>query len=171
MMRPSRARWFKTAVALGFVLGILLLGHTLYTFRYVVRQLVLDHVAGVALRQVSELENAARFANAEDAAALDVEVEAFREASSGLIDSIRIVDQSGRLLAATEGASLEPLPDADREAVLENRTHHVVDIRPGPRGELLVVALPFRYQFPAERAGREPRAEPAGQLRRARNSS
>jgi len=161
----ARSPWFKTAVVLGYLVGALLLGHTLYTFRYVVRELVLNHVAGVAVQEVSELEDAARAAAIDDTLALTAAAEAFRDARPDLIDSIRIIDQNGVEIAATSGVSDTPLSDVMRQTVLDSRSHHVVEVRPSPRGELLVVALPFRYQFPAERAGRVPGTEPTGQPR------
>lgn len=164
-MTPGRLWLFKSVVALGFLLGILLLGDTIYTFRYVVRPLVLDHVAGVAVQLISELENSARAAGVADLDDLASLVEVFRRAHPTLLTSIRVVDQQGELLAASTDAVDTPLPDPVRRAVLESRSHRIVETGAGPHGEQLTVAVPFRFQLPAERTERVPGEQPPGRPR------
>jgi serine phosphatase RsbU (regulator of sigma subunit) len=153
-MTWSRLRWFKAAVAAGFLLGILLAVSTVYTFRYVVRHLVLDHVAVRAGQVVSGLESVARAENAPDAGALAATIEAFRQEHGQEVAWIRIADQQGHVLAATVGAGHERLPDARVEVIVTGRAQQVAEPRATPLGDALVVTLPFRYQFPEERVAR-----------------
>lgn len=158
-------RWFRPAVAVGFLLGALLLVDTVYTFRYVVRPLVLDHVASEAGLLVSQIELAARAENPEDGAALAAMIGAVARERPDRVAWIRIADQDGHVLAAAGTPDGRPLPQAEREAVVARRVQQVARTRVTPGGEVLVVTLPFRYQFPGERGGRTPQQAGGGQPR------
>lgn len=164
-MTRRTGRWFRLAVAVGFLLGILLLADTVYTFRYVVRPLVLDHIAGEAGLLVSQLEIAARAENPEDGAALAAVIGAAARERPDRIAWIRIADQDGRIVAAAGTPEGGALPRADREAVVARRVQQLARTRATPGGEVLVVTLPFRYQFPSERGGRAPQQAGGGQPR------
>ena len=153
-MMQGRRRWFQAAVAVGFLLGILLAVSTVYTFRYVVRHLVLDHVAVRAGQVVSGLETVARTAEVPDAGALAATIEAFRREHGQEVAWIRIADQQGTVLAATVGAGRERLPSDRVDAIIGGRAQQATEPRATPLGDTLVVTLPFRFQFPEERIAR-----------------
>jgi hypothetical protein len=152
MAKRHSARWFRAAVAAGFLLGLLV--DTIYTFRYVVRHLVLGHVASEAGQLVSRLENEARVEGPTDPPALVKMLEAVRRERPDGVAWIRIADQEGWMLAASGGGSQEPVPRAALDAIITSRAQRTTVTRATPRGELLVVTLPFRDQFPEERAAR-----------------
>ena len=154
MVTPRSARWFRFAVAAGFALGLLLLLDTIYTFRYVVRFLVFDHLTADAGQVVSGIEAATRSDPPAGPEALEALLEAVSVARPGEVAWIRVAGQDGRVLAGTSGTSEEPVPPAAIASILEGRDQHVSDARATPRGEVLVVTLPFRFQFPEERAAR-----------------
>lgn len=164
-MKRHSSRWFRVAVATGFLLGLLLLADTIYTFRSVVRPLVLDRLSNEAGQLVSQLENAARTENPADGAALARLIETVGRQRSDEVAWIRIVDQGGRLLAAVSGASDVPLPQTVLESIVTNRAQRVIETRATPRGEVLVVTLPFRFQFLDERGARALQRETTGQPR------
>jgi hypothetical protein len=154
MVNPHAARWFRLAVAAGFALGVLLLLDTIYTFRYVVRYLVFDHLTAEAGHIVSGIEAAARSGPPAGREALAALLEGVCRARPDQVAWIRVADQDGRVLAGTSGTGGEPLPAAGFASILEGRDPHVSASRATPRGEVLVVMLPFRFQFPEERAAR-----------------
>jgi serine phosphatase RsbU (regulator of sigma subunit) len=164
-MKRYSSRWFRVAVAAGFVLGLLLLADTIYTFRYVVRPLVMDRLSNEAGQLVSRLENDARTGNPADGQALSRIMEAAGRQRADEIAWIRVLDQAGRALAAVSGASDQPLPQTVLEPIVSNRSQRILETRPTDRGEVLVVTLPFRYQFPDERATRALRRDTTGQPR------
>jgi serine phosphatase RsbU (regulator of sigma subunit) len=164
-MGRQSGRWFRVAVAAGFALGVLLLITTIYTFRYVVRHLIFDHLSSDAGQIVSQLENAARTETPADGAALVRMLDAVARQRTDEVAWIRIADQGGRILGAVAGISGETLPPAVVESLLVRRAPSVVEARTSPRGEVLVVTLPFRYQFPDERVARALPRETAGQPR------
>lgn len=164
-MGRQSGRWFRIAVAAGFALGVLLLVTTIYTFRYVVRHLIFDHLSSDAAQFVAQLEHAARTENPADGAALARMLDAVARQRTDEIAWIRIADQGGRILGAPAGSSEETLPPAVVESLLIRRAPTVVEARTSPRGEVLVVTLPFRYQFPDERVARARPRQTAGQPR------
>lgn len=44
-MRRYRFKWFSAAVAAGFLLGVALLVESIFTYRYVTRHLVREHLS------------------------------------------------------------------------------------------------------------------------------
>lgn len=164
-MKRHSTRWFRVAVTAGFLLGLLLLADTIYTFRFVVRPLVLDRLSNDAGQLVSRLENDARTGNPVDGAALARIIDAAGRQRADEVAWIRIMDQAGRPLAAVSGSSDLPLPQAALESIVTNRSQRILETRATARGEVLVVTLPFRYQFPDERAARALRRETTGQPR------
>ena len=91
-MKRQSSRWFRVAVAAGFLLGLVLLADTIYTFRYVVRPLVLDRLSNEAGQLVSQLENAARTGNPADGAALARMIEAVGRQRADEVAWIGIMD-------------------------------------------------------------------------------
>ena len=63
------------------------------------------------------------------------------------------------------GASDLPLPETVWQSIVTNRAQRVIETRTAPRGEVLVVALPFRFQFLDERGARALQRETTGQPR------
>lgn len=154
MVNPGSARWFRVAVGAGFALGLLLLADTIYTFRFVVRHLVFDHLATEAGQFVSHLETESRAASPEDGPGLAALLDGFAGGRPAEVAWIRVADQRGRILAASAGAPPGQLRRPVLEDMLGGRSQRVIAEGIGPRGELAAVTLPFRYQFPGERAAR-----------------
>lgn len=153
-MKPGSVRWFRFAVAAGFALGVLLLVDTVYTFRSIVRHLVFDHVAAEAGQVASRLETLARAENPADGPALASLAEHLIRERPEQAAWVRVADQGGRVIAASGASGAAPVPQATLEGIVGGRAQRMTAAGQGPRGEVLVVSLPFRYQFPDERAAR-----------------
>jgi sigma-B regulation protein RsbU (phosphoserine phosphatase) len=164
-VKQHSVRWFLVAVAAGFVLGLLLLVDSIYTFRFVVRPLVFDHLAAEAGQLVSGVEVAAGAASPADGRALTTLIGSATRLRSEEVAWIRIADQDGRILAAAGDASHDPLPRAAVDALVAGRAQRIAETRSVARGDVVVVTLPFRFQFPNERAARSLQQGGSGQPR------
>ncbi len=164
-MRPRRPKGLELVLAAGFVLGLLLLVEAILTYRYIVTNLVVDHLTAEAGRIVSGLEQEARGESAAGPNGLRQLLEREVSARGGLLVWIRVADQDGEVVAVAGGAPAGPMDPETLEAILDRRAqtvHHSLPPRWAPG---LVVALPFRFQFTRERAIRLPGGEPRGRPR------
>ncbi|HAX41786.1 MAG TPA: hypothetical protein PLF84_01245 [Bryobacteraceae bacterium] len=59
-MTRKRFNWFKAAVAIGFLLGIVLLVESTLTYRYVTRHLIRDHLTWQAAQHIAAIESRTR---------------------------------------------------------------------------------------------------------------
>jgi sigma-B regulation protein RsbU (phosphoserine phosphatase) len=66
---------------------------------------------------------------------------------------IRVADQQGDILAESDDPGEPRLTEETLQALLERRAQSVAETHLTPAGEVVVVALPFRFRFPDERPG------------------
>ncbi|MBY0507315.1 MAG: hypothetical protein K2X03_25600, partial [Bryobacteraceae bacterium] len=146
-MRRYRFKWFSAAVAAGFLLGVALLVESIFTYRYVTRHLVREHLSWQAGQHLSLLENRARRLNIETKERLRDLIEEICEERAGQIAWLRIVDAQGEILAQS-GSVYGPAVALEAVAALsEGRAHSTAEIRSTPAGDVLVVTLPLQYRL------------------------
>lgn len=149
--KRSRAILFQVALACGFVLGILLLVETILTYRHVTGTLVLDHLTDEAGHYASLLENRARDRSIDS---FDTLRSVFDELISEHPEQLawfRAYDRLGAVVGESRGADLTTLPMPYLQSVLTGTERNVRQTRDTPKGPVVVVAMPFRLRFPAER--------------------
>lgn len=146
-MKSRRFKWFKMAIAVGFLLGGALLVESSLTYQYVTRHLVWDHLTWQAGQHLSLVENRARRLNIETKEQFRKLVEEICEERPGQIAWLRIVDAQGGNLAQTGNTYGRNISPGTLEALLKERVHSVSEIRSTPDGDVLVVALPLQYRL------------------------
>lgn len=149
-MKSQRFRWFKVAIAAGFLLGGAHLIESSLTYLYVTRHLVRDHLTWQAGQHLSLLENRASRLNVETKEQLRKLVEEIFEERPGQIAWLRIADAQGGILAQTGNAYGHNTSPGTIEALLEERAHSVSEIGSIPEGDVLVVDLPLRYRLKSQ---------------------
>jgi sigma-B regulation protein RsbU (phosphoserine phosphatase) len=163
-MKKHSALWFKVAVALGLVLGIVLLVESVATYHNVTSHLAIDHLNSEAGRYVSLLETRVQEQNPPGPEELQAILDELQRENSGQIAWIRVANQEGEILARSGKAADEGLDDETIQSILDKRQQSVAAVRETPAGDALVVALPFRFRFSSERmstiAQTEPNARP-----------
>lgn len=146
-MRRYRFKWFSAAVAAGFLLGVALLVESIFTYRYVTRHLVREHLSWQAGQHLSLLENRARRLNIETKERLRDLIEEICEERAGQIAWLRIVDAQGEILAQS-GSVYGPAVALEAVAALsEGRADSTAEIRSTPAGDVLVVTSPLQYRL------------------------
>jgi sigma-B regulation protein RsbU (phosphoserine phosphatase) len=155
----KRINWFKAVLATGFILGVFLLVETIRDYRYVAGHLVFDHLVGEAALHVSFAERLAWEKNPQGREQLRDLLDHVRQESSDQVAWIRVANQQGEVLAQSGDASENSIEARTLDLLLENHTQSVSETRSDSRGDVLVVALPFRFRFEEEWAN--PRMEPA----------
>jgi serine phosphatase RsbU (regulator of sigma subunit) len=137
-----RFKWFYGALAAGVGLSVLLLVEEIRMYRYVSGHLIPDHLNRLAGLRVSWLESRVREQRVSERGQLGGFLEELRRNHPD-VAWVRVFDQQGVLLGASTGAPTGPLPADAVRPLVEVRAQSVTQ----RRGELLIVALPFRYRF------------------------
>jgi len=101
---------FKTLIAVGFALSIVLLFQTISTYNYVSGGLMMQEAERDSQRKVNTLVGAVRTAQTQDMVAIREILEAFLEDWNRQVAWIRIVDGMGIPIAAAGPAPIEPIP-------------------------------------------------------------
>lgn len=148
-MRRTKAIWLKLAIAVGFALAGLLLVQSFLTHRYVIDTLLMDHLAGVAGDYVSAIERAARDRIVTESSRLRDLLDAIQSEESEKIAWVRIIEQDGTVLAATDQAPSSAFPKDRIEQILAFESPSIAELFRDER--VLVVTAPFRFRFPDER--------------------
>jgi Stage II sporulation protein E (SpoIIE) len=101
---------FKSLIALGFLLGIVLLVQTIYTYRYVSGGLMMQEAERDSQRKVNTLVGAVRSAQTQDMVVIGEILREFLEDWRQQVAWIRILDGMGSPIAAAGPAPSEPVP-------------------------------------------------------------
>ena len=149
-MKRQRFRWFELAIAVGFLLGVALLVESSFTYQYVTRHLVRDHLTWQAGQHLSLLENRARRLKVETKEQLGELVGEVCEERPGQIAWLRIVDAQGVVLAQAGNAYGNSVSPGTIDSLLKERFHSASETRATPAGDVLVVALPFLYRLKSQ---------------------
>ncbi len=140
--RP-RYLWFYVSLALGSLLGLLLLAQSIVTYYQVSRFMIQAELRREAQRHVTALEREARRQNVGDPLELLAVLRELREEAPQRIAWIRVIDAAGRTIVQDGEPVGEPFSAERLWAAFELATP-ISEIRPTPRGNVLVTVLPLR---------------------------
>jgi hypothetical protein len=101
---------FKTLIALGFALSIVLLFQTIRTYTYVSGELMMEEAERDSQRKVNTLVGAVRTAQTQDMEEIGGILEEFLEDWKQQVAWIRLLDGRGQPLAKAGPAPVEPVP-------------------------------------------------------------
>jgi sigma-B regulation protein RsbU (phosphoserine phosphatase) len=134
---------FKTLIAAGFVLSIFLLVQSIWTYKYVAGELMMQEAERDTQRKINTLVGAVRTAQTQDMAVIGGILEEFLEDWNQQVAWIRILDGMGRPLTAVGPAPADPVPPEKlpRGFTQESRPPEQVDSDQGP---VLVSIRSFR---------------------------
>lgn len=150
-MRRKRFRLFTAAVAVGALLGIVLLVESGLTYRYVTNHLLRDHLNWEAGQHLSSLENRVRALHVESRQQLQALIEEIcRERKDG-IAWIRIADANGAVIAQSSEVPIPTISRPEVETLRRGLTHRHSVARPTVNGEVLVSTMPLRLRLTEHR--------------------
>jgi serine phosphatase RsbU (regulator of sigma subunit) len=158
MKHRPRYLFFKLSVALGLLLGLILLTETVATYHYVAGVMVHQEAQREAQRRALSIGRAGRLTHARDPRELAPVLDELVRESPQQIAWIRIVDSDGEVLADTPKArSAIAIPPERLRRVFGDR-----DRIPAPleidAGKTIIIAQPFRMPGPpSHRPGSPPR--------------
>jgi len=161
MVRPHSG-WFRLSFAVGFALGVVLLGRIYITYRYVAGDLALDHLAMAAGLHVSRLEERARLDRTGTEADAQNLLEAAVQEQPEQLAWLRVADQTGRVRAAAGRPPDEPLDLGAVEDIISFRQQAVTRLRSTGSGTVVVVVMPFRYRLAVDRLTPGDQETPSG---------
>jgi hypothetical protein len=144
-MRPlgSRHIWLQLTLAVGFLLGLLLLVQSVVTYYQVSRLLVTAELRKDAQQHVASLEREARRLGIRNPAELGQLLDDIRQDAAGTIAWIRIVDMAGHPLAQSGNPLGLPFRQERLRQALEGFTA-VSEIRQSGTRKVLVTILALR---------------------------
>ncbi|MCS7313873.1 MAG: PP2C family protein-serine/threonine phosphatase [Bryobacterales bacterium] len=140
--RP-RYLWFYFSLALGSLLGLLLLAQSVITYYQVSRFMIQAELRREAQRHVSALEREARRVGAFEPFELLAVLRELREEAPQRIAWIRVIDAAGRTVVQEGEPVGEPFSAERLWAAFELATP-VSEVRHTPKGSVLVTVLPLR---------------------------
>jgi hypothetical protein len=159
---PRGPFWFKTALAFGGLVGLLLLVQSVAGYFYVSRRLVRDQLQREADRQAIRLERSLRALGSPDQAAVRRALDEHLEEQQQRVAWLRIIDGNGRVLAESgKAVGSPPRPDSIRRSFEERR--EIRRIVETPDGRIFVGLVPIRAPVPLPQGTREPQSgQPRG---------
>ena len=159
-----RYLWFKVSLAVGSVLGLVLLYQSFSTYYQVSRGLVIEDLRREASRQADSLVRLARESGIREPAELGDVLEEILQESPNKIAWFQVIDAKGQvLLQKGKPVGVPPEPEPERPPEGAERRVRAPDIRKTDEGEVLVTvnALRRRLPPPAGAFGRGPLPFPA----------
>ncbi len=162
----ARYLWFKLALVVGSLLGLLLLFQSFSTYYQVSRIMVMAELRREAQRQVNLLARDVSQVGFQDTAKLKSVLEELHQEAPSRIAWIRLTEPSGETLVQT-GDPIGTRPVERRPQ--DSDGPPTPDIRSTPQGRVLVTVLPFRPRRsfgepglrPPDVQGAEPKRVPA----------
>ena len=144
-MRPlgSRYIWLKLTLAVGSLLGLLLLVQSVVTYYQVSRLLVTAELRREAQQHVASIEREARRLGIRDPAELSQVLDDIRQDAAGTIAWVRIVDMAGHPLAQSGNSSGLPFGEERLRRALDGFTA-VSEIRQTGARKVQVTVLALR---------------------------
>ncbi|MEP6714004.1 MAG: PP2C family protein-serine/threonine phosphatase [Terriglobia bacterium] len=154
-MKPKYL-WFKISILLGFVLGLLLLGQTVLTYRYVRSSLVRQEAAREADRRLLSIGRAARLTGTREWATLTPVLRELVQESHQQIAWIRILNGQGKVLAQSDPVEGAPVYTEDILRRMFSTPQRRPEERIVHREGVLITLNPLRGGGPPQ--GRSPDA-------------
>jgi hypothetical protein len=149
--------WFRVSIALGLLLGLLLLVQTLLTYHYVSRSLVRQEARREADRRTQSIARAARLTGSRDSATLTPVLREMVHEASAQLAWIRILRFDGTVLAESEAIAGAPqYRPGDLGRLLDNRERRQVE-RKTAAGDVIIIVTPIRPDPSGPGAGDRPR--------------
>ena len=126
---------FKTLIAAGFVLSIFLLVQSIWTYKYVAGELMMQEAERDTQRKINTLVGAVRTAQTQDMTIVEGILEEFLEDWNQQVAWVRILDGMGRPLAAAGPAPTDPVSGEKlpRPFAQESRPPQKEETAEGPR--------------------------------------
>ncbi len=133
----------KLSIVFGLLLGFLLLGQTIVTYRFVLRGMVRQEAQNEADRRVLSLARASRLTGSRDLATLTPVIDELIKEAPEKIAWMRILSPDGRVLAS--GGSLGTVPQWTTETLRAATGRGAPqDIRTIEAGDVLIAISPLR---------------------------
>jgi hypothetical protein len=134
---------FKTLIAVGFALSIVLLIQTISTYKYVAGEMILQEAERDTQRKINTLVGAVRTAQTQDMEVIGGILQEFLEDWNQQVAWIRIVDGMGKPLASAGPAPTQPVPPEKLPQGFSTEAR-VPQREDSPVGEVLVSIRSFR---------------------------
>jgi hypothetical protein len=142
------AFWFKTVAAAGVAIAVLLVGDTVFAYRYVGARFAHDQGLLQAVEEVSSLEHELRREHIDTIDGVRPLLRGILEDRSSEIAWISILAANGQVQASSGDVDPHLLPEPARiRAVMQQRERHSA-VRNTSRGEILIALLPMRPAVP-----------------------
>jgi hypothetical protein len=135
--------WFKLSLVMGSLLGLLLLGQSLFNYFHVSRLLVAEQLQREAQRQVASLQREARRLDIREPAELAGLFEEIRQDAPKKIAWIRLTDMAGHTLVQSGEVVGPPIAPERLRSAFEQR-EPIADVRETPSGKVRITVLPLR---------------------------
>ena len=140
--------WFRISIAFGVLLGLLLLAQTLATYHYVSRNLVRQEAGREADRRMQAIARAARQTGSDELAKLTPTLNELVRESPEQLAWIRILGSDGKMVAATDTASMAPTYKPGEIGKMMGNRNRVPAEMDSPSGTVVVVLSPMRFGPP-----------------------
>lgn len=135
--------WFKASITLGVLLGLVLLGQTVLTYRFVANSMVRLEAKREADRKLQSLIRATRLGGRRDVATIHPVMDELISEAPREIAWIRVLDMSGKELAASGKIAGAPTWDkAHLDKIVEDRDR-LPEVRQAPGGAVLITLNPL----------------------------
>jgi hypothetical protein len=134
---------FKTLIGVGFLLGFVLLVQTIFTYKYVSGELMMQEAERDTQRKVNTLVGAVRAAQTQDMAIISQILQEFLEDWDQQVAWIRIVDVQGRPIGSAGPAPTTPVPPEKLPRAF-SQEQSVPQRQESPMGDVLVSIRSFR---------------------------
>lgn len=155
-MRRPQQFWFKFALVLGCLLGVLLLFQSIFGYFFISRRLIEEQLYREAERQGMALERSVRQLRPQEAAGIATLIQDTARENPQKIAWVRVLDPGGRVVAqAGTPAAAAPEPGQLRK-LFEERSRMAKMVET-PRGKAMLAVLPLRVPVRPPEAGRAPR--------------
>jgi serine phosphatase RsbU (regulator of sigma subunit) len=134
--------WVKISIGLGLLLGLLLLGQTVGTYRYVSRSMVRQEAQNEGDRKAQTLARAYRTAS-RDTAALTQEIDDLIKEAPEKIAWMRVLTTEGKVIASGGNLKGAPVWNADSLRAATGGRGPRQDFRTTDEGEVLLTVSPI----------------------------
>lgn len=147
-MKP-KFLWFRLSIALGLLLGLLLLVQTVRTYHYVSQSLVRQEAQREADRRMQSIARAARLTGSREPASLTPVLHELVHEAPQHIAWIRILNIDGKVLAESEKVSGAPTYKPGELARMLGNRERRPEERGRNSGKVLIIVNPIRLGPPA----------------------